>query len=317
MSRMTSRPAKLLGVTLASAAVLSGCATFGESDADGAVTMSGSSTIGPISIIASREANLDTSVETVGTHDGFAAFCEGEVDINNASAPIPGSEAEEDFQQLCADNGVEYIELAIGIDAITMVRNEEADFIDGLTVEELAALWEADSEVQTWSDLRSDWPEEEIVLFGRDAASGTFTVFTQEILGSAEDIRDDYEYTDELDELSHWVAEEPNGLAFMGIGNYLSADEDDRNRITTVTLDGIAPDAVNSANSSYPLARELYIYVSVDALEENASVEEYVTFLLENGRSILPRAFFYPLDESAYEEQLQKLEDRVTGTDGS
>lgn len=256
-------------------------------------------------------------METVGTHDGFAAFCEGEVDINNASAPIPGPEAEEDFQQLCAENGVEYIELAIGIDAITMVRNEDADFVDDLTVEELAALWEADSEVQTWSDLRSDWPEEEIVLFGRDAASGTFTVFTQEILGSPEAIRDDYEYTDELDELSHWVAEEPHGLAFMGIGNYLSADEDDRNRITTVTMDGIAPDAVNSANSSYPLARKLYIYVSVDALEENPSVEEYVSFLLENGRSILPRAFFYPLDESAYDQQLQKLEDRTTGTDAS
>lgn len=315
MTRVVSAPVKLLGATMVSAAALSGCASFGDSDAEDAVTMTGSATIGPISVITSREADLETSVETVGTNDGFERFCAGDADINNASAPIPGQEAEQDFQQLCADNGVEYVELAIGIDAISMVRNEEADFVDDMTLEELETLWEAGSEVQTWSDLRSEWPDEDIVLYGRDDASGTFTVFTEEILGAGTAIRDDYTSTNDLAELAHWVAEEPNGLAFMGIGNYLSADEEDRSRITTVTLDGVAPDAVNSANGAYPLARELYIYVSVDSLEDNENVEEYVRFLLENGRSILPRAFFYPMDESTYADQLQRLEERVTGTE--
>lgn len=304
-----------LGVSAAGALVLSGCAVSGASDAEEAVTLTGSSTIGPIAVIASRESGIETSVETVGTNEGFERFCSGEADINNASAPIPGPEGAEDYQQQCADNGVDYVELAIGIDAISLVRNEEADFVDDLSMEELAALWEPDSEVRTWSDLRSEWPDEDVILYGRDADSGTFTVFTEEVMGSVGEIREDYEYTNDLAELAGWVAEEPHALAFMGIGNYLSAEEEDRDRITTLTLDGVAADAVSSADGDYPLARELYVYVSVEAIEENEEVEAYAAHLLENGRSILPRAFFYPLNESAYQEQLQQLEERATGTD--
>lgn len=309
------RTALLTSMMTVACIVISGCATFGESDSEGAVNITGSSTIQPIATIASRDSRIDTSIEGVGTNEGFERFCAGDADINNASVPIPGADGVEDFRHQCAENDVDYIELPIALDAVAIIRHQSNSVVTDLTSEELALIWQPDSPVQTWADVRDEWPDEEIVLYGRDEASGTFVTFTEEILGEAGAIRDDYEYTNDLDDLAKWVAEEPNALAFMGIGNYLSATEVDRNRITTITVDGLAPDAVNAANGDYVLARELYVYVSTTAIEENEAVEEYVQYLLENGRSIVPRAFFYPLDETRYEESLERLNDRTTGTD--
>lgn len=174
-------------------------------------------------------------------------------------------------------------------------------------------IWAPDSDVSTWSDVRPEWPDEEIGLYGRDDGSGTFAVFTEEINGEVGAIREDYDNTDDLDELAGWVADDPMSLAFTGVGNYLSAPEDIRNAITTVDVEGVSPSLDNTLTGSYPLARELYMYVSVDALEENPAVEEFIAYLLQNGRNIVPRAFFYPLDESGYEDALLRIEERTLG----
>lgn len=293
--------------------VLTACSGPGQAQSDDAVVITGSATIGPIAEIASRESGVATTLETVGSYEGFAALCSGEAHLANASAPMPGADGVPDYQQMCTDNGVEYVEVPIGIDAVSIIRNEVNASVDDITRDELTAIWDSGSSVRSWSDVRPGWSEEEIVLHGRDEGSGTHRVFVEEILGEGGELRRDVATTDDLDALARQVAEEPNALAFMGVGNYLSAPEADRNRITTVTVEGVAPDAVSSVDGAYPLARPLYVYVSLSALEDDPRVEEYVDHLLENGRAILPRAFFYPLDESGYAEARERLRDRVTG----
>ncbi|MDO5663484.1 MAG: phosphate ABC transporter substrate-binding protein, partial [Brachybacterium sp.] len=96
-------------------------------------------------------------------------------------------------------------------------------------------------------------------------------------------------------------------------GNYLAAPEADRDRITTVAVGGVEPDLEHSVDGSYPLTRPLYLYVRVESLEENPAVEDYIRYVLDNGTTIMPRTYFYPLDEEGYDESLSRLEDRTTG----
>lgn len=302
------RPLILMG-----AVALGGCAGPGAAagDAQGTVEITGSATVEPIAVIAARDAGVAADIGSSGTVDGFETFCRGGSEINNASAAIPGPEADVDFQALCEENGVEYVEVPIGHDALSLIRHGDNQAVQDLSLAELSMIWAPDSEVSTWSDVRGEWPDEKIGLYGRDDGSGTYAVFTEEINGEVGAIREDYEHTDDLDELAGWVADDPMSLAFTGVGNYLSAPEDVRNSITTVDVDGVSPSLENALTGSYPLARELHMYVSVAALEENPAVEEFMTHLLQNGRNIVPRAFFYPLDESNYEEALSRLEERT------
>ena len=123
------------------------------------------------------------------------------------------------MQQLCADNGVNFVELPIALDAITLVKHRDNDWAQDLTLEQLHDIWAKDSDVTKWSDIDPSWPDEEIALYGRPEGSGTLGIFQQLVLGNDE-IRDDYQATDDIQELSGWVAEDVNALSFMGIGNY-------------------------------------------------------------------------------------------------
>lgn len=271
----------------------------------------------PIAVMAARDARTSADIGSSGSVAGFESFCTGASDINNASVVIPGPEAEVDFQALCQENGVEYVEVPIGYDGLSLVRHHDNSGVDDLSVEELSAIWGPDSTVTTWSEVRSEWSDEEIGLYGRGDASGTYAVFTEEVNGEVGAIREDYEYSDDLDELLGWVAEDPMSLAFIGVGNYLSAPEDVRNALTLLDVEGVSPSLDNTLSGTYPLGRELYMYVSVSALEEKPVVEEFITHLLDNGRSIVPRAFFYPLSESRYSEVLQRVQERTPGSLGS
>lgn len=304
-----------LSLLLVGAFALGACAgpDAAAGSPEGAIEFTGSATVEPIAVITARDAGVAARIESSGTVEGFEAFCSGGSDINNASVVIPGPEADVDFQTMCEENGVEYVEVPIGHDALSLIRHRDNQDVQDLSLEELSAIWAPDSDVSTWSDVRAEWPDEQIALYGRDAGSGTNAVFTEEVNGEAGAIREDYEYSDDLDELLGWVANDPMSLAFMGVGNYLSAHEDVRNAITSVDVEGVSPSLDDALSGSYPLARELYMYVSVDALENNAAVEEFVAHLLNNGRNIVPRAFFYPLSESGYDDALLRVEERTPG----
>ena len=312
------RPSAVVACAVAAAFVVTACSeqSAGSAGAAGerdAVVITGSATIEPITRMAVRESGTNAQISSEGSNNGFEKFCAGESDINNASTPIPGPEDPVDFRAACADNGVEYVELPIALDAIVLIANEQNEAVRDITMAELRRIWEPGSSVDTWSDVRDGWPGQEIDLFGRSGGSGTFLEFTQKVNGEPGAIREDYEHSADLAQVAHWAAEAPYSLAFMGVGNYLAAPEEDRNRVTTLPVGGVAPDRESVVSGRYPLGRELYVYVSREALGKNPAVEEYARHLLEHGQEIVPRAFFYPLSDDAYAQARARLDERVLG----
>ncbi len=291
--------------TLACALLLSACS--GEADND-SIEVSGSATVAPITGAMAAQGRFDVNVAAEGTIDGFERFCAGETAINDASTAIPA-----EALATCEENGVEFVELPIGLDALTVVRHEKNDFATDLTSAELAAIFEPGSTVTTWSDVRSTWPDEEIALFGRGSGSGTFDFFTHTINGEAGAIRDDYRHTDDMAELATWIAEDENALGFMGVGNYLAADEEQRDLITNVAVDGVMPALAETQDGSYLLARPLFIYVSTAAIEEDPRVGEFVDYYVEYAPDVLPRVRFYPFAEETYGAVQERWSDRTPG----
>lgn len=300
--------ATLAAVTLFAA----GCSQSNEPSED-AIQVTGSSTVEPITSYIANRYDFDVNIEGIGSTDGFEKFCNGDADINDASVSIPGAGEPTDFQQLCADNNVEYVELPIGLDAITIVKHRDNDWAADLTIEQLHDIWSTASSVSKWSDIDPSWPDEEINLYGRPEGSGTLGVFQALVLGDDE-IREDYEATDDIQELSGWVAEDVNGLSFMGIGNYLATEDPTRSKIDNVLVDGIAPTAEEARSGNYPLARPLFIYVNKESAERE-DVNDFVTTYLDHVEAVLPRVYFYQLPEQEYADAKQRYEDRTTGTD--
>lgn len=298
---------------LAAVTVLAGCSSSDNTPGEDAIQATGSATVEPITSYIANRYDFDVNVEAIGSTDGFEKFCNGEADINDASVAIPGSDAPVDFQKQCDDNKIEYIELPIGLDAITIVKHRDNDFASDLTIEQLHDIWSKDSPVSKWSDIDPSWPDEEIKLYGRPAGSGTLGVFEATVLGGDE-IRDDYESTDDIQELSKWVAEDKNALSFMGIGNYLATDEENRNLIDNVSVDGVAPTAEETKSGNYPLSRPLFIYVNKKSTERE-DVDKFVTTYLEHAEAVMPRVYFYQLPEDEYGKAQKRYEDRTTGPD--
>ena len=273
-----------------------------------AIKVTGSSTVEPITSYMANRYDFDLDIDAVGSTDGFEVFCAGDADINDASVAIPT-----DYQKACADAGVDFIELPIALDAITLVKHRDNDWAQDLSIQQLHDIWAKDSAVTKWSDIDPSWPDEEITLYGRPDGSGTLGVFEQLVLGGDE-IRDDYQSTDDIQELSKWVSEDVNGLSFMGIGNYLATEDPTRNRIDNVLVDGVAPSVDETKSGNYPLARPLFIYVNEDSTKRE-DVNEFVTTYLDKVEAVLPRVYFYQLQEDEYDKAKKRYEDRETGAD--
>lgn len=293
------------------AVVLAGCSA--AADSGDAITVTGSATVAPVTSTMAQQVNVAIDQSVDGTLDGFEEFCSGRSAINNASIPIPGADAETDFQQMCADNSVEFLELPIGYDAISMVRNVANGEVTNFSLEQVEAMWAPGSEVTNWSDLDDAWPDEPIGLYGRPDGSGTLDHFTEQVMGEAGAIRADYAGSDEIEELSEWIAEDPYGLGFMGVGNYLATDGEIRVNLANVNIDGVAPTREATQNGDYPLARPLFIYASVDALEDE-HVESFVTEYVNEAEALMPRVFYYALPSESYDLVSQRVANRTTGT---
>lgn len=290
------------------AALAVGCGSDNTPGED-AIKVTGSSTVEPITSYMANRYDFNADIDAVGSTDGFDVFCAGDADINDASVSIPA-----DYQKACADAGVNFIELPIALDAITLVKHRDNDWAQDLSIQQLHDIWAKDSSVTKWSDIDPSWPDEEITLYGRPQGSGTLGVFEQLVLGGDE-IREDYQATDDIQELSKWVSEDVNGLSFMGIGNYLATEDPTRNRIDNVLVDGVAPTAEETKNGNYPLSRPLFIYVNEDSAKRE-DVNEFVTTYLDKVEAVLPRVYFYQLPEEEYDNSKQRYEDRQTGADG-
>jgi phosphate transport system substrate-binding protein len=285
----------------------------GGGNLSGQIAVEGSSTVLPITQAAAEafsQENPDVriSVGGAGTGDGFEAFCAGETQISDASRPI---DPEEEIP-LCKENGVEYIEIPVAFDGLSIVVNPQNDFASDITTEELKTLWKpaAEGRVTQWSQVRSEWPDQEITLYGPGTESGTFDYFTDEVVGEEGASRSDYQASEDDNVLVQGVSGDPNSLGYFGF-SYFETNQD---TLKALAVDGVDPTTESIRSGDYPLSRPLFIYVSTQALEENKAVGPFVDFYLENLNSIVEQARYVTLPESLAQEARKQWEDRTTGT---
>lgn len=192
---------------------------------DGEVLIDGSSTVAPISSAVSEafhgvQPKIRAGIKTSGTGGGFKAFVRGEIDICDASRPIKDSEVE-----AAMGAGIDYVELPIATDGLTVVVNKENDWVAGMTVSQLKQIWEPDSKVTKWSDLNPEWPAEPIKLFGPGTDSGTFDYFTEVIVGEAKKSRADYQASENDNILVTGVEGEKYALGYFGFAYYMESQD--------------------------------------------------------------------------------------------
>jgi phosphate transport system substrate-binding protein len=260
-------------------------------DLSGTVTIDGSSTVYPITEAVAEEfqavnGGVQVSAAFSGTGGGFKLFCVGDTDINDASRPI---KAEDEGEGLaCAANGIEYVELQVAIDGLTVVVNPENTFATCLTVEELATIYGPDSPQDLkWSDVRAGFPAATVNRFMPGADSGTFDYFTEVINGET-DAATQYATPSEDDNvLVTGVAGDVNAIAFFGYAYYVENSD----KVSAVEVDGgdgcIAPtDESINTNSYAPLSRPLFIYPDVGKAAERPELKAFVDFYLDNSRTL-------------------------------
>ena len=284
----------------------------GGGGSPGQIAIEGSSTVLPISQAAAEGFNqqnpdVQITVGGGGTGDGFEAFCGGDTQISDASRPINDEE-----QQACEENGVEFIEIPVALDALAIVVNPQNDFANDITVEELRTLWEPDAEgqIETWNQVRSEWPEQPINLYGPGTQSGTFDYFTEKVVGKAKESRTDYQASEDDNVLVQGVSGDPDALGYFGLSYF----EQNAQLLKDLPVDGVAPSTEAAQSGEYPLSRPLFIYVSRQALEENPSVEEFVSFYLEGVNGFVEQVQYVPLPDQALQEARERFQNRTTGT---
>jgi len=289
---------------------LAGCLGGGDG-LTGEVVITGSSTVYPISNAMAEEfkrenPDVTVSVDSTGTGGGFENnFCPGNSDVNGASREITSAE-----QSNCQNNGVEPIEFQVGGDALTVAVNNENDWVDCVTEEELKQIWQPDG-AELWSDVRDEWPDEPFELYGPASTSGTFDWFTENIIGEAGSHRDDYEASEDDNRLIQGIKGSQYTMGYFGYAYYM----ENQDSIKGLAIDGgngcSEPTLENAQAGNYPLARPLYIYVAKESLG-NEAVQEFVRFYIERTDSELVSDIGYvPVDESTRDENLDKLESAI------
>lgn len=308
--RRTALPATLflaLGLAACGGGNEEEAASGGESGVSGEVLADGSSTVQPLTaaageLFSEEQPGVDVSVATSGTGGGFEVFCQGTTDISNASRPI-----NEEETALCAENGVEFTELQVATDALTVVASADNEFLTCLTTEQLATLWgpDATGTVTTWDQVDPSFPAEPIELYGPGTDSGTFDYFTDEINGEEGASRTDYNASEDDNVIVQGVSGSANALGYFGYTYF----EENADALKAIDIDSgagcVTPSAETAQDGTYtPLARPLFIYVSNSAAAEKPQVKAFVDFYAANDAEIAEAAQYIPLND----EQRTELE---------
>ncbi|GIV10842.1 MAG: hypothetical protein KatS3mg020_0333 [Fimbriimonadales bacterium] len=282
----------------------------------GKITIDGSSTVLPISEALAEEfqkqnPQVQITVGKSGTGGGFKKFANGEIDITGASRPI-----REEEDALCKQNGVEYIELPIAYDAMAVVVNPQNTWCDSLTVAELKKIWEpaAQGKITNWSQVRPGFPNERLTLFGAGTDSGTFDYFTAAIVGKEKASRGDYTGSEDDDILVQGVSRNKGALGYFGLAYY----ENNQDRLKLVGIDNgngsVKPSRETVLDGTYqPLARPLFLYVNVKALDR-PEVAAFVQFALGNGSKLADEVGYIGLPENMHALLKQRVEQRLKGS---
>ncbi|HEV2903047.1 MAG TPA: PstS family phosphate ABC transporter substrate-binding protein [Gaiellaceae bacterium] len=298
--------ASILGV--AAALLLAACGGDDGGSGGGTIRADGSSTVGPLTTAAAERfqnenEGVRATVGISGTGGGFERFCRGETDLSNASRPIDDEEKE-----VCAGAGIEYVELVVANDALTVVVNPENDWTTCLTVEQLKKIWEPGSKVDNWNDVDPSFPDEKMTLFGAGTDSGTFDYFTDEINGEEGASRSDYSATEDDNVTVRGVAGEKGGLGYFGFSYF----EENQGQVKAVEIDSgdgcVAPSVETAQSGEYkPLSRPLFVYAKATSLERQ-EVRDFVTYMLDNATEISEAAQFVPPTEEQLTESRSALE---------
>ena len=274
----------------------------GGGNLSGEVRVDGSSTVFPLSEAYAEEfmrANpgVKVTVGSSGTGGGFKKFANKETDIGGASRPIKNSEAE-----ACQKNGVEFIELPVAYDGLSVIVNPQNTWAESLTVAELKKIWEPNSTVSNWSQIRAGFPNRPLKLYGAGTDSGTFDYFTDAIVGEEGASRNDYTASEDDNTLVTGVGGDPGALGYFGYAYY--EQNQDKLKVLGVGKDAgsaVKPSPETIQNGTYqPLSRPLFLYVSKSAMSR-PEVQAYVKFLLRDGRSLVKDVGYVPLPDRAYE----------------
>jgi phosphate transport system substrate-binding protein len=286
------------------------------------IEIDGSSTVYPITEAMAEEFQSESggkyrvTVGISGTGGGFKKFCRGETHISDASRPIKESERE-----ACKAAGIEFIELPVALDALTVMVNPENDWVDHLTVDELKKIWEpaAQDTVTNWSQVREGFPDRPLTLYGAGTDSGTYDYFTEAVVGEEGASRGDFTASEDDNVLVQGIAFDQNALGFFGLAYYV----ENQDKLKAVPIqppgggDPVAPSVETARNGSYqPLSRPIFIYVSKQAADEMEAVQQFVEFYLnpENAELLVEEVGYVPLPTEAYELALRNFEERHTGT---
>ena len=253
-----------------------------DSGLSGTIHVDGSNTVLPHGAAVAgefgwRNNQVDIPVRGSGTGAGFQQFCTGATDVQNASRVIN----EDDEAQLCTEEGVEWVEVEVALDGIAVYRNPDNDWCECLTVDQLAAIWEPGTTVETWQDVDDDWPAVEIQRYGRDRASGTFDYFSEQINGEVGALTDNYSPSSDTNVIIRGVSGDEGAIGFGG-ASYYHENPDEVALVAVDDGDGcIEPDTESVESETYtPLTRPLYVYFRRDALEREA-VRAFARFYFE------------------------------------
>ncbi len=282
------------------------------------VKVDGSSTVFPITEAVAEEFQISkrgkvrVTVGIAGTGGGFKKFCRGETDISDASRPILAAEME-----ACKAAGIKYIELPVAYDALTVVVNPKATWVDQITVAELKKMWEpaAQGSIKTWNQINAKWPKQPLKLFGPGSDSGTFDYFTEAVNGKSKSSRGDFTASEDDNVLVQGVTQDVNALAYFGYA-YYAGNAGKMKALKVVNSSGqpVGPSEVAVLDGSYnPLSRPLFIYVNVESMKK-AEVKDFVEFYLSNAAQMSKEVKYVPLSAAAYQTAKEHVKNGKLGT---
>jgi phosphate transport system substrate-binding protein len=308
--------------TLAGAAALATVlGSTGAALAQAVVQADGSSTVFPVTEAMAEEfqkANpgVKVTVGLSGTGGGFKKFCRVETDISNASRPITAAE-----QKDCKAAGVEYIELPIALDALTVIVNPANSWANEMTVAELKKIWqpEAQDKIKNWKQVRDSFPDKPLVLYGPGVDSGTYDYFTAAIVGKEHSSRGDFTASEDDNVLVQGVAGDPNALGFFGLAYF----EENKDKLKAVKIKvndaapAVEPNLENARIGKYqPLSRPIFIYVNKKSVDAKPEVAKFVDFYLDkkNAIELVKEVGYVPLPEAALAAFQERFKKREIGT---
>jgi phosphate transport system substrate-binding protein len=281
----------------------------------GKIEIDGSSTVYPISQAVAEEfmkehRKVAVKVNISGTGGGFKRFKDGELDICDASRPI-----EKDEREACRKNNVEFVDLKIGIDGISVVINPQNTWCQSLTVAQLKKLWQSGSTLKTWNELDPRFPKQKIILYGPDTDSGTFDYFTEVICGKRGNSRTDYTPNSNDNVLIQGVQGDPGALGYFGYAYYV-LNKDTLRAVPIAGTDGqppVAPNDETILSGQYkPLSRPLFLYVNKMALARPETVA-FLKFYLDRGPLLVKEVHYVPLPAKEYDESRSRLKSSIAG----